>query len=74
LNVGRDAQRKTQIGSGERSERIRTYNFPQDRITDHRLNKNFFGIQKILDGEVLDEIHEDLIVQEENLALHELEE
>lgn len=74
LNVDRDAQRKQQIGSGERSERIRTYNYPQDRITDHRLTKNFFGIDKMLEGELLQEIHEELSVTQENLAISSLEE
>src|ERR1043166_5852168 len=48
--------RKSLIGSGDRSERVRTYNFPQGRVTDHRINLTLYKIDKILSGEVLDEI------------------
>lgn len=46
------AERKIQVGSAERAEKIRTYNFPEDRITDHRLGKKFHNIEKILDGDL----------------------
>jgi peptide chain release factor 1 len=52
----RAAERKSQVGSGDRSERIRTYNFPQGRVTDHRINLTLYKIDKIMSGESLDEI------------------
>lgn len=50
-----EEQRSQQVGTGERSEKIRTYNFPQNRVTDHRINKSWHNLEKILDGE-LDEV------------------
>ena len=52
--------RKSQVGSGDRSEKIRTYNFPQSRVTDHRINKTIYSLDSFLDGEI-DCIVDDLI-------------
>ncbi|MFZ3176669.1 MAG: peptide chain release factor 1, partial [Methylovirgula sp.] len=57
----RAADRRAQVGSGDRSERIRTYNFPQGRVTDHRINLTLYKLDKILSGEALDEIIDALI-------------
>jgi len=62
--------RRRQVGSGERSEKIRTYNFPQSRVTDHRLNENFYDIEAIMDGD-LDEIIEKLVLYFQTRALEE---
>jgi len=59
-----DKERRMQVGSGQRAEKIRTYNFPQNRVTDHRINLSFHDLQQILEGE-LDEIIEALISKEQ---------
>jgi peptide chain release factor 1 len=71
-DADRAAQRKSQVGSGDRSERIRTYNFPQGRVTDHRINLTLYKIDRVMDGE-LDEIIEALIASDQAERLAELE-
>ena len=66
----RSLERKNKIGTGDRSERIRTYNFPQGRVTDHRINLTLHKLEEFLEGEVFDEIIEALTLkaQEESLG------
>ena len=63
-----DSERRAQVGSGERSEKIRTYNFPQDRITDHRVKVTANGIERVLGGE-LDEFTDSLAAEEKRRRL-----
>lgn len=69
----RAAERKGQIGSGDRSERIRTYNFPQNRVTDHRIELTLYKLDRIVAGEALDEMVEALIAADQAARLAELE-
>ncbi len=69
----RAAARKGQVGSGDRSERIRTYNFPQGRLTDHRINLTLYKLDKVLSGEALDEIVDALIADDQARKLSEFE-
>ena len=65
----RSSTRKDQVGTGDRSERIRTYNFPQGRVTDHRINLTLHKLEKVLTGEALDELIDALIVEDRLLKL-----
>jgi peptide chain release factor 1 len=60
----RAADRKNQVGTGDRSERIRTYNFPQGRVTDHRINLTLYKIDKVINGEALDEIIDAILAED----------
>ena len=59
----RSKDRKSKIGSGDRSERIRTYNFPQGRVTDHRINLTLHKLSEFMEGEIFDEMIESLVIQ-----------
>ena len=67
----RSQQRKSQVGSGDRSERIRTYNFPQGRVTDHRINLTLYKLDAIMNGD-LDDLIEPLKIAAGEEALKEL--
>ena len=69
LQDERSSSRKDQVGSGDRSERIRTYNFPQGRVTDHRINLTLHKLDKVLQGEALDEFIDALVVEDRSLKL-----
>ena len=71
-DAARAADRKSQIGSGDRSERIRTYNFPQGRCTDHRINLTLYKLDRVMEGE-LDDIIEALISHDQAERLSEVE-
>ncbi|HHY93223.1 MAG TPA: peptide chain release factor 1, partial [Firmicutes bacterium] len=66
-----DEARRSQVGTGDRSERIRTYNFPQNRVTDHRINLTLYQLSTILEGD-LDPIIEPLITTDQTERLKEV--
>ena len=72
LDAERSAARKSQVGSGDRSERIRTYNFPQGRVTDHRIGLTLHKIEKVMLGEALDEVIDALTAEDQAEMLAEL--
>lgn len=73
LDAERAANRKSQVGSGDRSERIRTYNFPQGRVTDHRINLTLYKIEAVMAGDALDEVVEALIATDQAERLAEMQ-
>lgn len=72
VDAERSAARKTQVGSGDRSERIRTYNFPQGRVTDHRINLTLHKLDRVMDGD-LDDIVDALTAEDQAARLAEVE-
>ena len=73
IDQERSQDRKTKIGTGDRSERIRTYNFPQGRVTDHRINLTLHKLDEFMEGEVFDEIVENLSLYAQEEELKNLE-
>ncbi len=73
LDSARSDARKSQVGSGDRSERIRTYNYPQGRVTDHRINLTLYNLAKVMEGEALDDVINPLIAEDQAARLAALE-
>src|SRR6056300_1573516 len=71
VEAERAAERKGQVGSGDRSERIRTYNFPQGRVTDHRINFTLYKLDRVIAGEALDEVVDALVSEDQARRLAE---
>ena len=73
INAARASERKSLVGSGDRSERIRTYNYPQGRVTDHRINLTLYNLSRIVAGDELGEIVDALVAQDQADRLAEFE-
>ena len=72
IDQERSKDRKSKIGSGDRSERIRTYNFPQGRVTDHRINLTLHKLEEFMEGEIFDEFVENLSLQAQQEELNKI--
>ena len=72
IDKERSEDRKSKIGTGDRSERIRTYNFPQGRVTDHRINLTLHKLEEFMEGEIFDEMIENLILQAQQEELSKI--
>ena len=72
IDQERSIDRKTKIGTGDRSERIRTYNFPQGRVTDHRINLTLHKLDEFLSGEIHEEMNQELRLKEQDIKLKNL--
>ena len=71
-DIERSSNRRSQIGTGDRSERIRTYNYPQGRVTDHRINLTLHKLEEFLSGEIHEEMNQQLRLKDQNLKLENL--
>ena len=74
IDQERSKDRKSKIGTGDRSERIRTYNFPQGRVTDHRINLTLHKLEEFMEGEIFDEMIENLTLQAQMEELNKIDE
>ena len=72
IDQKRSKDRKSKIGTGDRSERIRTYNFPQGRVTDHRINLTLHKLEEFMEGEIFDEMIENLSLQAQQDELNKI--
>ncbi|MBR4315778.1 MAG: PCRF domain-containing protein, partial [Alphaproteobacteria bacterium] len=72
IDSERAGLRKSQVGSGDRSDKIRTYNYPQNRVTDHRVNLTLYKLDYVMRGEALDEVIDKLITEDQIQRLSEL--
>ena len=73
IDASYSEKRKLQVGSGDRSERIRTYNYPQGRVTDHRINLTLYKLDEVVSGEALGEIIDALIAEDQADRLAEMD-